>query len=41
VYEPEGWGGLSKFFDSADHALFTPELRKILETLRTLRSARN
>ena len=41
VYEQEGWGGLSKFFASAAHALFTPELRKILETLRTLRSARN
>lgn len=37
VYEQEGLGDLSVFFDSADQALSTPELRGILAALRKLR----
>ena len=37
VYEQEGLGDLSVFFDSADQALSTPELRGILTALRKLR----
>ena len=38
VYEQEGLGDLSVFFDSADQALSTPKLREILAALRVLRS---
>lgn len=38
VYEAEGAGDLSVFFDSADKALVTPELRRILAALRKLRA---
>ena len=38
VYEQDGLGDLSVFFDSADKALTTPELREILAALRALRS---
>ena len=40
VYEQEGLGDLSVFFDSADQALSTPGLREILAAIRTLRVAR-
>lgn len=40
VYEHEGLGDLSVFFDSADKALTTPELREILVELRRLRLPR-
>jgi putative hydrolases of HD superfamily len=40
VYEREGLGDLSVFFDSADKALATPELREILAALRALRPNR-
>ena len=39
IYEAEGVGDLSVFFDSADKALVTPELREILAALRKLRAA--
>lgn len=39
VYEAKGVGDLSVFFDSADKALVTPELRRILAALRKLRGA--
>ena len=38
VYEQDGLGDLSVFFDSADKALTTPELREVLAALRALRS---
>ena len=38
VYEAEGVGDLSVFFDSADKALVTPELRRILAALLKLRT---
>ena len=38
VYEAEGVGDLSVFFDSADKALVTHELRQILAALRKLRA---
>ena len=37
VYEQDGLGNLSKFFDSADRALSTPELREIFAALLKLR----
>jgi len=40
VYEQEGLGELSAFFESADRALTTPELRGVLAALRDLRAAR-
>jgi putative hydrolases of HD superfamily len=40
VYEHEGLGDLSVFFDSADQALSTPRLRDILAALRALRAPR-
>ena len=38
VYEQEGFDNLSAFFNSADKALSTPELRKILDALLKLRA---
>ena len=38
VYEQEGFGDLSVFFDSTDQALSTPKLREILAALRVLRA---
>lgn len=38
VYEHDGLGELSGFFDSADKALVTPELRGILAALREMRA---
>ena len=40
VYEQDGLGDLSVFFDSADKALTTPELRAVLAALRALRAPR-
>jgi putative hydrolases of HD superfamily len=40
VYEQDGLGDLSVFFDSTDQALTTPALRGILAALRNLRPAR-
>ena len=37
VYEQEGFGDLSVFFESTDQALSTPELRRILAAIRKLR----
>ena len=37
VYEQEGFGDLSVFFESTDKALSTPELRRILAAIRKLR----
>ena len=37
VYEQDGLGKLDKFFDSADRALSTPELRNIFTALLKLR----
>lgn len=37
VYEHEGLGNLSRFFDSTDQALSTPELRAVLEALQKMR----
>lgn len=37
VYEQEGFGDLSVFFESTDRALTTPELRQIFESLMALR----
>ncbi len=37
IYEQEGFGDLSVFFESTDKALSTPELRKILAAIRKLR----
>ena len=37
VYEQDGLGNLDKFFDSADRALSTPELRNIFTALLKLR----
>ncbi len=41
VYEQEGLGDLGVFFDSADQALTTPQLREILAALRKLRAAKS
>lgn len=41
VYEHEGMGDLSVFFDSTDRALTTPKLRGILAVLRDLRAGKN
>ena len=37
VYEQEGFGDLSVFFESTDRALTTPELRQVFESLMALR----
>ena len=37
VYEQEGFGDLSAFFESTDRALTTLELRQILEDLKAMR----
>ena len=39
VYEQDGLGNLDKFFDSADRALSTPELRGIFAALLKLRQS--
>ncbi|HAL91716.1 MAG TPA: phosphodiesterase [Verrucomicrobia bacterium] len=41
VYEHEGMGDLSVFFDSTDRALTTPKLRGILDVLRGLRAGKS